>query len=378
MTNELFTPFQINHKTKLQNRLVMAPMTINSSLEDGTVSDQEIDYYQARSSHLGMVITSGAYISPEGQAFANGISAARDSNIPSLHRLALAIKKEGAKAILQIYHGGRMARTNYNENQAILAPSPVKANRPWAHQPKALEEDDIEDLITNFGQASRRAIQAGFDGVELHGANTYLLQQFFSPHSNQRTDDWGNSLENRFEFSTRVIKEVQKTVQDMDKEDFLIGYRLSPEELEAPGIRIEDSLRFIDHLISAKIDYVHLSVRHYQQASFFVEDNQIEDLPQLIYQHIAGRVPLINVGKVRDGQDAQLALKSGDLVAVGRQLLIDPDWPQKIQDDQAHIAQAIHLNDQDKLAIPDPLWQMITDQSGWIPVVKGEESKKWN
>ena len=89
-------------------------------------------------------------------------------------------------------------------------------------------------------------------------------------------------------------------------------------------------------------------------------------------------MPLINVGKVRDGQDAQLALKSGDLVAVGRQLLIDPNWPQKIQDDQADIAQAIHLNDQDKLAIPDPLWQMITDQSGWIPVDKGEESKKWN
>lgn len=112
----------------------------------------------------------------------------------------------------------------------------------------------------DFGEATRRAIQAGFDGIELHGANTYLLQQFFSPHSNRRTDKWGGSVEKRMTFALEVIKRVHETVEKYANRPFIVGYRISPEEIEEPGIRMADTLQFIDVLAEQPIDYLHVSM----------------------------------------------------------------------------------------------------------------------
>lgn len=362
-------PYTLKNNITLRNRVIMAPMTINSSTTEGDITDEELAYYLIRSSAPGAVITAGAYVSSEGQAFKNGVSIAKDKFIPSLKKLSSVIQLQGSKAILQIYR--RMAHSNLNLGRQPVAPSAIKANRPWAELPKELTPTDIELLIHQFGQAVRRAIQAGFDGVEIHGANTYLLQQFFSPQTNRRTDDWGGTFEKRLRFPLRIIEEAQNMARQYADDDFIIGYRLSPEEIETPGIRLEDTFQFIDAIIEAKIDYIHLSLKHYYQPSIVGIGNYHVNIPKEIYKHIDQRVPLINVGNITAEEDANKALEYSDLVTIGRQLIVDPQWIQKHQlKRKKEINKTIRLNQQSKLVIPDELWDVITSSPGWFPLEK--------
>lgn len=371
MSAQYLDSYRFNNGLQVDNRVVMAPMTINASSTEGEVTDHELAYYLKRAGGPGMVITAGAYISSEGQAFKDGIAITKDKFVPGLKKLASIIKLQGSKAILQIYHGGRMARSELNNGRQPVAPSGVRANRPWAELPKELSNTDIELIINQFGQAVRRAIEAGFDGVEIHGANTYLLQQFFSPQSNRRTDKWGGSFDNRLRFPMRVIEIAQEMKAQYADDDFVIGYRISPEEIENPGIRLQDTLAFIDAIIGGKIDYVHLSVKHYYQPSIVGIGNYHINIPQKIYQHIDGRVPLINVGNIWTAEDANKALEYSDLVALGRPLVVDPEWIQKYQEDrEKDINTAIKPNQQSELIIPDSLWQIIMNSPGWFPVDK--------
>lgn len=366
-------PFTFNNKIQVKNRVVMAPMTINASTSEGEITDHELAYYLMRSSGPGMVITAGAYVSSEGQAFKDGIAITKDKFVPGLKKLASVIKLQGAKAILQIYHGGRMAQSKYNLGRQPVGPSAVKATRPWAELPKELSETDIELIINQYGQAVRRAIEAGFDGVEFHGANTYLIQQFFSPHSNQRQDQWGGSLDNRLRFPIRVIEEARKIIDESQQvgDDFILGYRLSPEEIETPGIRLEDTLSFVDAIISAKIDYIHLSVKHYYQPSIVGIGNYHMNIPKIIYQHIDERVPMINVGNIQTSEDANKALEYSDLIALGRQLVVEPKWVEKYQSGQEKdIYTSISPHQQSELGIPEAFWQIIMNSPGWFPVKK--------
>lgn len=369
MSTDFLSSFEIKEQVMLRNRVVMAPMTINSSTKEGTVTDEELAYYLVRSSSPGAVITAGAYISSEGQAFRDGISIAKDKFIPGLKKLASVIKLQGAKAIIQIYHGGRMARSHLSDGRVPVAPSAIQANRPWAELPRELGLTEIELIINQYAQAVRRAIEAGFDGVELHGANTYLLQQFFSPQSNQRTDEWGGSFENRMRFPLRVIEACQKMIDKYADSSFIFGYRISPEEMETLGIRLDDTKQFIDQIIDAGIDYIHLSLKHYYQPSIVGIGNYHINVPQEIYKHIDHRVPMINVGRINSADDARKALGYSDLIAVGRQYVMDPHWLQKHElNREKDIYTAIHLSKQSELTIPDALWDMITSAPGWFPI----------
>src|SRR5690606_3685075 len=162
--------------------------------------NDEVNYYAERSRGVGTVITACAYVSKEGKAFPGGFSAASDNMIPGLSKLAKAIKDQGAKAVLQIFHGGRMVPKKLIGGEQPVSASAIKAPRETADMPREMSEEEILDTIAAFGEATRRAIEAGFDGIELHGANTYLIQQFFSPHSNRRTDKWGGDIEKRMTF----------------------------------------------------------------------------------------------------------------------------------------------------------------------------------
>ena len=141
-----------------------------------------------------------------------------------------------------------------------VGPSAVAAPRDGAATPVALTAEEVEGMIGKFGEAVRRAIQAGFDGVEIHGANTYLIQQFFSPNSNQRDDEWGGSRENRAKFPLAVLDITHKMVRQYADDAFIIGYRFSPEELEVPGIRFEDTLYLLEKLAARGVDYLHFSL----------------------------------------------------------------------------------------------------------------------
>ena len=196
----LFTPFRLNTGLTLKNRLVVAPMTTYSSYEDGTVRETEPPYLRRRAEGgFGLVMTAACYIHPTGQAFDGQWGCERDDRHPSLKSMADAIHEGGAAAFLQIHHGGRMCPSRLCGR--VLSASAVPATRPGAETPEAMSEDEIWTMIEGYAQAARRAVEAGYDGVEIHGANTYLIQQFVSPHSNRRDDEWG---QDRLKFSREV------------------------------------------------------------------------------------------------------------------------------------------------------------------------------
>lgn len=372
MTYTFLEPYTFSNKVTLRNRVLLAPMTTSSSTPEGTVTEDELIYYLVRSSGPGAVITACAYIDSKGQAFKNGMGASKDMHLDGLKKLAQVIKLQGAKAILQIYHGGRMSQRQFNGGRQPVSPSPIRAERKWADTPKELTEAGIHILISQFGAAVRRAIDAGFDGVELHGANTYLLQQFFSPHSNRRRDAWGGSLEKRLHFPTEVVRHCQSVIKEHASEDFLLGYRLSPEEVEEPGIRLTDTYVLIDALIGLKVDYIHLSVGHYAQPSIIGFGNYKQQVPRQIADYIRGRVPLIGVGSIQTAEDADKALTYSQLVSIGKQLIIEPKWIEKhAQAKKPSIVNYIDINERESYHIPEPMLEMITGVPGWFPVKDG-------
>lgn len=367
----LFQPFSFANGAQLKNRLVMAPMTNFSSNPDGTVSEAEVNYYARRSKGVSMVVTACTNVTPNGKGFKGEFAADRDEMIPSLKKLAAAIKQEGAKAILQIFHGGRECPPDLVPNGDVVSASAVPSERSGSVTPRELPEEEINAIIRAFGETTRRAIEAGYDGVEIHGANGYLIQQFFSPHSNRREDRWGGSVEKRLQFPLAVVDEVQRTVAQSAPASFIVGYRFSPEEPETPGITMADTLVLLDALADKKLDYLHVS-----QTDFRAKPRRgIEDTRsrlEIIQERVGDRVPVIGVGSIYAADDAADALQTGvPLLALGRELIIDPDWVEKVENGrEAEIETKIDKSAQERLVVPDPLWQAIVHTPGWFPGVE--------
>ncbi len=327
-----FEPYTLKNRVTLKNRLVLAPMTTYSGNEDLTVSEEEKHYYALRAKHLGMVITAATSINDSAQAFERQITLKDDAFIPSMRSLANIIQAEGAKAVVQLHHGGRMNQPSlYEDKSKIVSASAVPAPRPNMPTPRALDIDEITKTIDDFAQATRRAIEAGYDGVELHGANTYLLQQFFSPHSNQRDDRYGGSTKNRMRFIEELIDKVYEVINRYADNPFILGYRFSPEELEAPGITLEDTVELVRMLKDKPLDYLHVSLQTFDQTSLRNKDDT-EPIVNKLAKVIDGKVPFMGVGGLKNANDLTRALSYHyDLLALGVALLADPDWPKKIQ-----------------------------------------------
>lgn len=343
----------------LKNRFVMAPMTTKMSFYDGVITQDEIDYYALRSGEVGMVITGAANVQADGKGWEGELGVSDDYQIPNLTKLAAAIKRNGTKAILQIFHAGRMTDSSVLRGVSPVSASAVAAERVGAEVPRELQDQEIEAVIENFKQATIRAIKAGFDGVEIHGANTYLLQQFFSPHSNRRTDRWGGTREKRFRFVEQVVKAVTAAVDESDAKDFIVGYRFSPEEIETPGIRFDDTLYLVDQLAELSLDYLHISLNEFNRYSQH-PDYQKQPMIQYLKAEIAGRVPLIAVGDLRTKAEITELLQIADLVAIGRSLLIDPHFTAKILADQeALIRRDLNQYDLEELKLGNGVMEFL-------------------
>ncbi|MGO1370155.1 NADH-dependent flavin oxidoreductase [Senegalia sp. (in: firmicutes)] len=365
----LFDNFTFKNNIQLKNRIVMAPMTNYSSNSDGTVSDAELDYYIRRSKGVGMVITACTYVTPNGKGFKGEFAGDSDDMIPSLKKLSDTIKNQGAKAVLQIFHGGRACPPDIVPNGKIFSASDIAAEGS-SNIPQALTKDQINDIIIAFGDTTRRAISAGFDGVEIHGANGYLIHQFFSPHSNRREDEFGGSLEKRLKFPLEVVDEVKRVVKSHADESFIIGYRFSPEEPSTPGITMKDTLKLVDELSDKDLDYLHVSLMDFwSKPRRGVEDTKTRI--EYLLETINNRLPLIGVGSIHTPKEAKKALDEGvDMVALGRELLMEPDWVEKVKEGkESEIVTTLSKKDQDKLVIPDPLWKKLINTKGWLPVV---------
>ena len=351
MTYTFEQPYTFANGLTLKNRVVMSPTTTMSSFYDGHVTNDEIAFYRERSAGLGMIVGEVANVIASGKGFEGELSIANDSDIPGLTALAHAMKRNGTKAVLQIFHAGRKTNDQILRGQQPVSASAVAATYPVdSQEPRALSGAEIDEIIAAFGAATRRAILAGFDGVELHGANTYLLQQFFSPNSNRRTDKWG---QDRMAFAQAVIKQTHAAIVQEAHRPFLLGYRISPEEIETPGIRLADSLRFIDMLGDSVVDYVHVSMGSAHRTSLNDKADHEPILKKISHQ-LAGRKPLIGVGSVETPRDAEGVLALGaDLVAMGRELIREPLWMQKVTTgDEASLRYQLSPVAMDELKIP--------------------------
>ncbi|WP_136605539.1 NADH-dependent flavin oxidoreductase [Paenibacillus dokdonensis] len=371
----LMESFQFKNGMKVNNRIVHAPMTISYSRQDGTISDELITYYERHSNGVGMAVTGSTIVTPNSKVFGGELAADHDDKIPSLQRLATTIKKSGAKAILQIFHGGRESSPELVPNREIVSASAV-AKEGLDIIPRALEENEIMDIIHAFGASARRAIEAGFDGVEIHGANRFLIQQFFSPHTNQRDDRWGGNIDKRMAFPLAVVDEVQKVVAEWAKQPFLVGYRLSPEEEWTPGITMADTLKLVEVLANKNLDYLHISLMDFwSKPRRGIEDNRSR--MEIIHELVGHRVPVIGVGSIHTPDEALRALQSGvPFIALGRELIIDPDWVEKITlGKENEIRTELTLNDREKLGIAESLWLKIIHTPGWFPMAEKVENK---
>ncbi|KAA0547134.1 NADH-dependent flavin oxidoreductase [Bacillus sp. BGMRC 2118] len=373
----MLTSYTLPNGVELKNRLVMAPMTNFSSNPDGTVTEAEVKYYTRRSKGVSMVVTACTYVTPNGKGFHGEFGGDSDDMIPSLKQVADAIKSQGAKAVLQIFHGGRMCPPELVPNGEIVSASDVPAERGGVStdepelKPRPLTETEVQDMVKAFGETTRRAIEAGYDGVEIHGANGYLIQQFFSPHSNRREDQYGGSVEKRMAFPLAIVDEVKRVAKEHATPSFIIGYRFSPEEPETPGITMGDTLKLVDVLADKGLDYLHVSLQDFHStARRGVEDTNKKRIDYLL-ETINNRVPLIGVGSIYTAEDARKAFETGvPLLALGRELIIDPDWVQKVEDGKEDdIITKIDKTKQTELVVPDPLWAAITNTPGWFPGV---------
>jgi 2,4-dienoyl-CoA reductase-like NADH-dependent reductase (Old Yellow Enzyme family) len=235
--------------------------------------------------------------------------------------LADAAKSGGAPAVLQIFHAGNKALPDLTPNGDVVSSSAVETEATGfapSVLPRELSHDEILEVIHAFGETTRRAIEAGFDGVEIHGAHGFLLQNFFSPFFNRREDQWGGSLENRMRFPLAVIKEMKNVIEKHTKKPFIFGYRISPDEHQEGGLRMKDTYALIDRLIEAGVDYVHASLAD-ALSSKPVDSQDEKTYLELIVEHVNSRVPVLAAGSMVTPDDVAKVLNKGlNLAVIGQ------------------------------------------------------------
>jgi 2,4-dienoyl-CoA reductase-like NADH-dependent reductase (Old Yellow Enzyme family) len=378
-TAKLFEKFTFANGVTLDNRVLMAPMTTWSGNDDGTVSDEEIAYYRRRASGVGLVLTGCTHVTANGIGFTGEFASYDDRFTPSLRRLAEAAKSGGAPAILQIFHAGNKAVPALIPGGEIVSASSLKAPpgpfNTGEATTRALSHDEILDVIAAFGEATRRAIDAGFDGIELHGAHGFLIQNFFSPLYNHRDDEWGGWLANRMRFPIAVVREVKRVAKAHAKRPFLVGYRISPEESEPGGLRIDEALKLIDRLIAEGVDYIHASLSSVLEAKPIGATDD-RTIAERIAAHVAGRIPVIAAGQVRTPAQAASALDLGlSLVAVGQGMVMNPDWIELARSGkEGEIETKLKSSKAQSIALPAKLRNVIEATTGWFKVEKDEDT----
>lgn len=325
--DRLFEPVGVGEKLELPNRLVMAPMTTTAGEESGAFSDQEIAYLRQRAEGgIGLIMTPACYVHKSGHAFERQVGCDRDALAPSLEECAAAITGAGAAAFVQLHHGGNAAKQAYT-GQPPWAPSAVVNRRGTSEMPVAMSEEQILEVINAFGEAAERVKRAGFTGIELHGANTYLFQQFFSPYTNKREDRWGvKTWADRMRFASEVVKAVREAVG----ESYPVAYRISPEEPDPGGYSTAEAIELLRELIRLGVDIVHVSSWEY--GTGVRNDWPAGSHPtKMIRDALPESAPVIGVGGIRHPDEALRVLEDGvELVAMGRELLLDAEWARKV------------------------------------------------
>jgi len=325
----LFNPGQISH-LQLKNRLVMAPMASNYADRNGEVTDMMLDYYRERAQGgVGLIIVEAACVdAPVGREGFRQLNADHPACITGLQRLAEEIKACGSRAFLQLFHAGRQTASFLTGGQGLVAPSAIPC--PMMREiPRAMEIEEIVMVQNKFVNAALYAYQAGFDGVELHAAHGYLINQFLSRHSNQRQDEYGGSLQHRMKFLLDILLGIKKVLPE-----FPVSVRLNIDDFVPDGLNLEESLQIARELEQVGADVIHCSCGTYASGLKSIEPSSYPEgwriyLAQAVKKEV--HIPVIGGGMLRSPEIANQVIADGqtDFVFLGRPLLADPDWPRK-------------------------------------------------
>ncbi|SNR41380.1 NADH-dependent flavin oxidoreductase [Flavobacterium sp. ov086] len=372
--NKLFTPLLFGNGISLKNRIVMSPMTTWASNEDFTISDEEVEYYKKRVNGVGLVITGCTHVMANGIGFTHEFAGYDDTFLPSLKKLADAAKSGGAPAILQMFHAGNKAIPGLIPDGKVVSASAVSSGPIVLFEkenlPKELSENEILEIIKAFGDTTRRAIEAGFDGVEIHGAHGFLLQNFISPFFNNRNDQWGGSLENRLRLSLEILREVKNIVSKYADHPFLIGYRISPEEFPQQTYGLPDTFILMDKLIEEKIDYLHFSLLDAVNQMPIESEFSKEPISAVLNNYVNNRVPVLVAGGITTPAMADQVVNYGvSMVAIGRTLIVNPDWVELTQNgEEDKITSILKLATVQEKRIPSKLMTIFGKLDGWVQV----------
>lgn len=323
------SPLQIANLT-LPNRLVMPPMATAKSGDDGKVTRELCEYYEEKShgGHIGLIITEHSFVSPEGKAGSGQLSITDDSDIPGLRELVSVIHRNNTKVMAQINHAGGAAKREVTGREAISAGA-VLMPRAAAGSPlpREMTAADIRRVTDDFARAAGRAKEAGFDGVEIHSAHGYLLNQYFSPLTNRRTDSYGaSSLHGRIRFHLEVIEAVRRVVGTA----YPLALRLGACDYMEGGTTIEDSVSAAIEFEKAGIDLLDISggfCGYVRPGS--KEQGYFNELTGSIKKSVS--IPVILTGGIVDVEAAERLLEQNkaDLIGVGRAILKDSTWAEK-------------------------------------------------
>ena len=319
--SDLLSPLTLTRGPSLKNRFMLAPLTNTQSFEDGRLSDEEYRWLTMRAQGgFGLTMTCASHVQAIGKGFPGQLGIFSNDHLEGLKRLSSKIKVSGSVAICQIHHAGMRSP------QELIGHKPVCPSDNKEFNARGLTCDEIETLRDDFIGAAIRSEQAGFDGVELHGAHGYILAQFLSSEINKRDDHYGGSLINR----SRLMNEIIDGIRNECGKKFLLGIRLSPERF---GMDLEEIKTLCKQLINTqKIDFLDISLWDSFKYPAGVKDNEnaktlLEHFTEIDFQNVL----LTVAGNIRTGEDVHKIINAGvDFVAIGRAAIVNHDFPQQV------------------------------------------------
>ncbi len=327
----IFTPLTVKNMT-IKNRIVMMPMGTNYGEQNGEMSFLHINYYEERAKGgTGLIIVENASVdSPQGSNGTTQLRIDHDNYLPRLFKFCENIHRYGTCIAIQINHAGASAissRTNMQPVSASDIPS-----KEGGEIPRPLTKEEIDHIVKKYGEAAKRAQTAGFDAVEIHAGHSYLISQFLSPLTNNRTDEFGGSVENRTRFCRMVLEEVRKQVGP----SYPIMLRLSADELLDGGNTLDDTLEYLEYL-QDEVDIFDVSCGLNGSIQYQIDANYLKDgwrsyMAKAVKEKF--NKPCISMGNIRDPKVAEQILADGDadLIGMGRGLIADPEWVNKVAD----------------------------------------------